>query len=406
MPRGPQTSLFPILTLTAIGLIGCAGEDRAHDPSQQASTTGVDPTAGSAGDMDTDTDTPEPADDDDAGSTGAEEMKCGESEFVLDAVPPNVVLVLDKSGSMVRSTWDADGDPGTSEETRWHSLHDVVSSVVGSFDEDVNFGAVLFPSVEATDEFNSNACVVSDQPEVPVAPQNANGVLGGIPSSGAGTDTVRGATPATAALSTALDHLEDLDESVDRYMILVTDGAANCSSQFSCSGVGCGLIEEYDTELQGAVGTAFAEHQVPTFVVGIDIIDEMVGTEPTDGVTAANTYQELNAVAQAGGRAREGSESFYNARNETELMDALAAIAGQVVSCTVPLDSEPVHPDYIEIAVGGETYSAVSDCESEDGWVYVNPDGPYDAVRLCGAACDALAETKSLNALFGCPPEG
>jgi hypothetical protein len=32
----------------------------------------------------------------------------------------------------------------------------------------------------------------------------------------------------------------------------------------------------------------------------------------------------------------------------------------------------------------------VNNCQNEDGWVYTNPNGPYDSIELCGAACDAV----------------
>ena len=48
----------------------------------------------------------------------------------------------------------------------------------------------------------------------------------------------------------------------------------------------------------------------------------------------------------------------------------------------------------------------VTDCATEDGWVYSNPDGPYDAIILCGTACDALGAAGTLDATFGCPPPG
>ncbi len=343
----------------------------------------------------------------DSSSSGGE-LNCGEQEFVLEAVPPNVVLVLDKSGSMVQNSWDADNDPKTAEETRWRSLHDVVSFVVGTFETEINFGATLFPSTAAIAELGAGACVVSETPEVPVAALNGDGVLGGIPNANA-VATINGATPATAGIQTALEHLKGLDETIDRFMILITDGAANCGADADtsmCPGLGCGLMEEYDTNLPTVVGDAFEVDGVPTFVIGIDILDELVGGEPNDGQVAANTFTELNAVAEAGGRGREGAEKFFNATNEIELQDALAEIAGQVVSCTIPLNPEPTAPDFVEIEIGGTAIDRVEDCETEDGWVYSNPEGPYDAIELCNAACDALANNGELDATFGCPPSG
>ena len=34
--------------------------------------------------------------------------------------------------------------------------------------------------------------------------------------------------------------------------------------------------------------------------------------------------------------------------------------------------------------VGGVDIPRVDDCSTEDGWVFSNPDGPYDSLELCG----------------------
>ncbi len=407
-----KTTMFHLIqrTVTSAALClvgGCPSADSGGD-SGGTSGGGIDSfgtgTDGSSGADSTDPDTTQTGTD--AGSSSSGELNCGEQEFVLEAVPPNVVLVLDKSGSMVQNSWDADSDPKTAEETRWRSLHDVVSFVVGTFEAEINFGAVLFPSTSAIAELDAGACFVNTTPEVPVAGLNAAEVLDGIPPANATTSTIVGATPATAGVQTALDHLKTLDESIDRFIILITDGAANCGAEADtsmCPGISCGLMVDYDLNLPLVVGDAFATDAIPTFVIGIDILDEEV-SEP--GQVAVNTFTELNAVAEAGGRARDGSEKFFNATNELELQDALAEIAGQVVSCTIPLSEEPTDPDFVEVEIGGMAFERVGDCESEDGWVYVNPKGPYDAIQLCNAACDALAESGELDATFGCPPPG
>ncbi|MFN3182422.1 MAG: vWA domain-containing protein [Nannocystaceae bacterium] len=342
------------LTLAGVLLVaaGCPSSEPA-DETMSAGSGGIDSLSGTGTETSdpSTTSTTSATDPDGSGgsSSTGDELNCGEEEFVLEAVPPNVVLVLDKSGSMVFNSWDADNDPMTEEETRWRSLHDVVSFVVGSFEAEINFGAVLFPSTAAIEELGAGACIVNAEPEVPVASNNADGVLDGIPSAGA-TSTIIGATPATAGIQTALTHLKTLDENIDRFMILITDGAANCGADADtteCPGPGCGLMEVYDGNLPTVVGDAFTVDGVPTFVIGIDILDDLVGEDPNDGQVAANTFTELNTVAEAGGRAREGDEKFFNATNEIELQDALSEIAGQVVSCTIPLSEEPTDPDFV-----------------------------------------------------------
>jgi hypothetical protein len=388
------------------------------DASTTLSGSGVGPGSGSdTGDDPTTTGTPMTTSEDTSGedtsSSDDGTPNCGEVDFVLEAIPPNVMLVLDKSGSMVSNTWDADDNPGTPEERRWKSLHDTVDFVVSAFDGEINFGANLFPSEQASNSLSEAACPVRNNVEVPVEPMNAANILAGIPGPNSDGADIQGATPATEGVSVALAHLKTLDPSVDRFMILITDGAANCgadadTSQCPPGGVmeGCGLMEEYDENLDDVVAAAFTDDEVPTYVIGIDIVDALQGDGPYDGQPSANTFVRLNEVAEAGGRPRMGNEKFYNTQNEIELMDALEDIAGQVVSCTVPLGEEPDHPNFLDIEIGGMTFERVDDCATEDGWVYVMPDGPYDTIELCGAACEALATAGELDATFGCPPPG
>lgn len=405
------------LTVTALAATGCPSE--SSDNEETPTTVGI--TSMSTGGSDTGgddlpndddagitTDDPTMADDSDGGGT-TEGMNCGEESFELEAVPPNVVVVLDRSGSMADNSWDGDDDPGTPDVTRWNSLYNVVESVVTSFNDDINFGAQYFPSDSAFDQLGQGACLVDASPEVPVDAMNADAVLASLEPPG--TEDLMGATPATAGVESALEHLLGLDDQVDRFMILVTDGAANCSSDAdpdtNCPGVGCELMENYDERLPTVVGAAFEDEGIPTFVVGIDV-DPAAGLVGVgdDGQVEADTYVRLNDVAEAGGRALDGDEKFFNAQNEIELQSALDQIAGQVFSCIVPLASEPLHPDFIEVNIGGEDWLRVEDCETEDGWVYVNPDGPYDAIELCGEACETLGAQGLLDVTFGCPPPG
>src|SRR5690606_16655780 len=196
-------------------------------------------------------------------------IPCDIPEVALEPVIPHVVLVLDKSGSMIENSWDHDANPQTPEVTRWKSLHTVVSSIVNNFDEQLEFGAQLYPSTDATNEYNQSACLVDAPPEVPVALDNAIQVLLGIPTGN--SQNIRGGTPTAAGMSSAIEHLIAHDDGDPAAIILVTDGAANCridagNDQFE-------RFETYDPNLLGIVADAYSDLQIPTYVVGIDISD-------------------------------------------------------------------------------------------------------------------------------------
>jgi hypothetical protein len=315
-----------------------------------------------------------------------EGFTCGAFAASIDQLPPNVMLVLDKSGSMIQNSWDHDGDPSSEDITRWNSLYQVVSSVVGGFDEGIRFGATLFPSMEAGTEPEDfgNFCVVSDTAEVPVGDETAEEILGAIP--GAEETGFGGATPAADGIQTAVESLLATDHDGPKILVLVTDGAANCAPGHSQD------FKHFDDRLITRISDASAGG-IPTYVVGIDIDFYQPKAE-------IDTFTKLTLAAEAGGVAREGPVAFYNAQSHTELQTALDDITA-MVECNVDAPILPSANWLIDITVGNQEYGRVADCDAEDGWML--SDGTY---RLCGSACDLYASGETFEVHYGCPPEG
>jgi hypothetical protein len=338
------------------------------------------------------------------GTSGPDDQ-CGTAEFMFEAMPARVLLVLDKSRSMVTNTWDHDNDPDSPEITRWASLHATVDVVTTTFDGGLELGVLLYPSLDATSTYDENACVVADAPEVAVGPANGQAVIDAVPPADADT-AIAGGTPSAIAMTVALDHLRDLDTNYPRAVLFVTDGEANCRADADPSQP-TQLFEEYDWALHSIVEDAFQTDGIPTYVVGIAIRqgETPVGGAPDGIPDGIDPHERLDELAVQGGRPRPGAGArYYATENQLELEAALQEIAAQEVSCVVSLDPEPEHPDLVEIQIGGETVERVDDCASENGWTYVTPDGPFDAIELCGTACELLAAEGELEAFFGCPP--
>jgi hypothetical protein len=405
-----KCGIITVLGATTLLLAACG--DSADSDGVGAGTLASDTAAGSTGDQDdadgstggaqddADGDGSSGAADDaadgDAGSDDGGQATCEQANYsvMLEPGTPRVMLVLDKSRSMT-AMWDHDGDPNTPNVSRWNSLYHVVDFLTSQFGEQVEFGAQLFPSAGAwlDEPTNDFSCLVQEAPEIAVGPGTAATIGDIIP--GPDDLTISGGTPATAGILSAAEHLMMLGGSDPRAIILVTDGAANCNPTEAPEDT----LFVYDAELPGVVESTFADMKIPVYVVGINILDQM-GTKP-----AVNAYESLNEVALAGGAPAEGVDSFYNTFNEAQLSDALTTVAGQI-ECTVNLQDEPEHPDLVEITAGGVKYDEVVDCESENGWVYTSPGGPYNAIRLCGSACDTLQGDGGTVAIdYTCPQE-
>jgi hypothetical protein len=197
-------------------------------------------------------------------------------------------------------------------------------------------------------------------------------------------------------------------EEVPRYILLVADGAANCNTDLPFPD----YIEFYDETLPTTVEQAFMDG-ITTFVVGIDIINMLVGSG-SDGAPEANPYERLNDVALAGGAPKnEGmdDEKFFNATNQGELLLALEQILGEVTDCTIDLTQadggppDPIQIPYVSFTSDGQPVPGpVDDCETEDGWAWVEVGL---IMTFCGTYCDDFKNgTASFDGTYGCPPPG
>ena len=355
-------------------------------------------------------------------TTGFDPNDCGESVVNIPIVTPSVMLVLDKSGSMVADTtgfWDHDADDAdgdgfkdadpammaTPKITRWQSLWEVTDLIANGFNGSMNLGMVLFPSKTAKADYNEVACIVSATPEVPVGPSNAAKIIAAIPGATSNKTIIQGGTPATKGIKTAVAELKKAPADQPKFMILVTDGAANCQENAPDTTT---LFEQYDAALAPTIADAAAAG-IKTYVVGIDISQETSPVKKEGNPDNVNTYEKLNEVATAGGVPRPGDEKFFNTTNQEELQAALEMISMQILSCTLDLNPAPVYLDYVEVSVK-EVYgkTQVTDCATEDGWHYVpmaNPDDPV-RIELCGAACSDFQVTGMIDIQYRCPNSG
>jgi Mg-chelatase subunit ChlD len=309
-------------------------------------------------------------------TTGAidEPMPCQIETTKITPIPPDLLFVLDKSGSMSMEQWDHDDNPQTPNVTRWYSLHGVVDSVVKTFNKTVHFGVKLYPKIDAGSYIDKGACIVNPGVEVEIAPMNAAGVLAGIP---AADFAVLGGTPMETGLKEAFVYLNALDPGKQRFALMIADGEISKT----CPG-------EVFNEALGAVASAHA-NGIATYVVGIDV-------DPS-------TSDQLSALADAGGKPNpNGPDLFYQTNNQLELQAAIQQIIDDTLSCVIDVDPEPSEPELFQVWIGQDQIAAVADCAKDDGWVWTKP---HIQIELCNAACTKLKKSSAVEARYYCEPK-
>src|SRR3954466_5310711 len=129
---------------------------------------------------------------------------CGAMEFALQRIPPNVMLVIDRSGSMGGSIG------GGSATTKWDDLKSAVSSLVTSYDSQMRLGAAIFSS--------DGNCAAANV-DVPLAAAAGQTVLTKLNAQGP-----NGNTPTAGALDTVITKGLLNDATRANYVVLATDG--------------------------------------------------------------------------------------------------------------------------------------------------------------------------------------
>lgn len=272
---------------------------------------------------------------------------CEGDQFVAEAVPPNVLIVLDQSGSM---------DNTVGGKSKWDIAVDAVDALVTDLGTSVRFGLVLYPGVGA----QCTPGAVS----VDVATATGAAITSALASSAPG-----GQTPIGDTLAPLVDYPGLEDPQHPGYVLLITDGEETCDGD-------------------GVAAVTALRNQTPeikTFVVGFG-----GGVDPA----------ALNDMAVAGGTELPGDPKYYQADDAASLSAAFADIAGEVLSCSYALSGSPASADDLHVYFDG--MAIPRDPGQSDGWDY---DLDTDRITFYGPACEALQSGTigDLVIVHGCP---
>ena len=300
--------------------------------------------------------------------TEADGGNCGIETKGLTAQPADLLLVLDRSGSMaddIATDNSCTGRGGGSPcSPKWPAMTDSLNQVLASSPAGVQWGLKFFGSP------NKPACTVNQGVEVAVGPNTAANIQAAI----AGTSPSDN-TPTKAAINAAVAYFGTVNDSLAHYILLATDGLPNCDPGNSSTVT--------DTSIQDAADAIAAalKADIRTYVVGI-------------GAQTGN----LDNFASAG-----GTGNYFPATSPDQLTAALGSIVVAVASCTFPLSKAPPNPDNVVVEFNGDhSLRPARDTTHTNGWDYTSP--AHTGIQVYGSWCDGITNGtyKSTEILMAC----
>lgn len=345
--------------------------------------------------------------DDDVGETtlGA----CAATATAVNREPANVLLLVDRSGSMHIRLPTGD--------TRWQATKTGLNGLLDALPATTQVGAMMFPQGDAPvnaycginaslndvkctagwpEPNGSRRCDVgqysSGVPTAPLTAAQSDAIKSHVSASDA---EFYWGTPLAPALNAAISTQKSSAVKGARSVILLTDG-----NPTSCSDTG--LSNDIGHVVNAARGGVNGD-LVRTFVIGV-----------IDDARQAARAENLSPVAVAGGTARFAgceatNECFYavNASSfATDIKKAFEAISLQAFDCTfpVPQPKSGGTPDptslNVEVTGAGGTYVIPRDTSRGDGWDYL-PGGTQ--LQVYGDSCKKLADDGgNVKIVVGC----
>jgi von Willebrand factor type A domain len=316
---------------------------------------------------------------------GAGAMQCGAVPKSSSKLPPDILIVLDASGSMNDdSTNTSCGTMGCGTNSKWALMTPAINTVVNDTQTEVNWGLKFFA--------DNGSCGVNNNAAVPIAPSNATAIMTAITGrTSANGGVMNGSsTPTRAAENGAVTYLTGLaaTDQNPKFIVLATDGQPNCP-------VSGGQQTDDSPAAIGAV-TAAKTAGFPTFVVGI----------ATGGGTAETT---LNSMAVEGGYPQMGAATqYYGVTNTTEFAAVLRTLVGMATTCNFSIPTPPTTDGTTsreDIRVTGGTGDPADPAIPQDannGWTYT--DTTHTSITLHGSSCDAVTAgtVSTVTIIFNC----
>ncbi len=303
-------------------------------------------------------------------STPTEDANCGVKTSNATKAPVDVLLVLDRSGSMAqsiaedccctnacsRSTGKSVCSDTANCTERWPTVTSAVTTTISKTPE-INWALKMFSTSSGSS--GGSSCTVSNTMEVQLG-QPAGEIATTISAI-----TPGGATPTAKALTNGTNYLKGVKDQNNKVILLATDGEPNCKG---------GSTNSQDLDGTTAAAATALEAGFKVYVIGI-----------------GPKLDNLTAIAAAG-----GTGDYYKVESPDQLANALLEISKAVGSCTFAMDQSPPEPNNIAVYVGTEAIAK----DPANGWSY---GANSQTVNFNGAACEKIKSSgDSVKVMFGC----
>jgi hypothetical protein len=168
--------------------------------------------------------------------------------------------------------------------------------------------------------------------------------------------------------------------------VLLSDGGDNCSGATQAQAV---------TRL-GAAAKKLHDVGVETFAIRYG----------SSGGQTPPQAEQLTAIAKNGGTASAASTAYIDAKTETELGSALAAISDRLATCSFTLSGvKPgVDKNRTSLFMNGDQVGFDAKGMKQGGWNWV--DAERTTIELYGDACASFKTSRRTRVVveFGCEP--